>query len=73
MEAVTGHGYPETCWSCGQRILVSRQQFQHHWEQGVKTAWHTVCPPPWKEQPMNEVPQPEPKPEPDNGDEDEDG
>ena len=39
---------PRTCCACGQRILVTRQAFQHHWENNTEYAWHITCPPPWR-------------------------
>jgi hypothetical protein len=41
--ATPAAGYPTTCAKCGQRIYTSRESFQHHWENGVKHAWHTDC------------------------------
>jgi hypothetical protein len=69
---------PRTCSICGQRILTSKQPFQHHVDHINHTnqAFHIACigrPMSIEEtEPIVEpVPDPDPEPEPDEPDEDE--
>jgi hypothetical protein len=53
--ATPAAGYPTTCSKCGQRIYTSRESFQHHWQDGVKHAWHIDCTSPWVRKPRKRV------------------